>query len=204
MWLTQKYMWQHTGESARGCAHYTSPHMPLHLRTKHDTLFRYSVSYICITFKVWRRTTGRCLSCLTVRRLLEVDVGIAQRAPRDHIPTHADGQHRAGRTEFLIQHSLRDIRVQVAHVERSHRITPLRRCVHVSGSFKPLSSCLSSAEMTVRKECPRTWGTNESLNPLLNFYAILQMNGSNDSYSTGVRSRGTGFRNVWVDRDLVF
>ncbi len=156
--------------------------MPLHLRTKHDTLFRYSVSYL--TFKVWRRTTGRCLSCLTVRRLLEVDVGIAQRAPRDHIPTHADGQHRAGRTEFLIQHSLRDIRVQVAHVKRSHRITPLRRCVHVSGSFKPLSSCLSSAEMTVRKECPRTWGTNESLNPLLNFYAILQMNGSNDSYSS--------------------
>ncbi len=28
----------------------TPPHMPLHLRTKHDTLFRYSVSYL--TFKV--------------------------------------------------------------------------------------------------------------------------------------------------------
>lgn len=146
----------HVTAHRRERAHYTSPPVPLHLHTKHDTLFRYSVSYICITFKVGRRTTVRCLSCLTVRRLLEVDVGIAQRAPRDHIPTHADGQHRAGRTEFLIQHSLRDIRVQVAHIERSHRITPRSCCVHVSGSLKPLSSCLSSAEMTVRKECPRT------------------------------------------------
>lgn len=134
------YVTAHMRESAQGCAHYTSPPVSLHLRTKHDTLFRYSVSYMHLS--AIRRTTGRCLSCLTVPRLLEVDVGIAQRAPRDHIPTHADGQHRAGLTEFLIQHSLRDIRVQVAHIERSHRITPRRRCVHVSGSFKPLSSCL--------------------------------------------------------------
>ncbi len=165
------------------------------------------MTHYSVTLSAIRRTTGRCLSCLTVPRLLEVDVGIAQRAPRDHIPTHADGQHRAGRTEFLIQHSLRDIRVQVAHIERSHRITPRRRCVHVSGSFKPLSSCfVSSAEMTVRKECPRTRGANKSLNPLLNFYATLQMNdvGSNDSYSIWSPLARTGFRNVWVDRDLVF
>ncbi len=33
----------HIRERAR--AHYTSPPVSLHLRTKHDTLFRYSVSY---------------------------------------------------------------------------------------------------------------------------------------------------------------
>lgn len=157
-----EFMWQqHTGTRAH--TRYISPPVFLHLRTKHDTLFLL-LWQLCPSRLKSPRTTGRRLSCLTVRRLLEVDVGIAQRAPRDHIPTHADGQHRAGRTEFLIQHSLRDIRVQVAHIERSHRITPRGRCVHVSVSFKPLSSCvLSSAEMTVRKECPRTRGTNESI-----------------------------------------
>ncbi len=173
MWLTQKYMWQHTGESARGCAHYKSPH------SSHAPTFTHKAWHIipllCQLSKRLKSdagTTGRCLSCLTVRRLLEVDVGIAQRAPRDHIPTHG-GWTAPGRPELNFSYSIAsvDIRVQVAHVKRSHRITPLRRCVHVSGSFKPLSSCLSSAEMTVRKECPRTWGTNESLNPLLNFYA---------------------------------
>jgi len=159
MWVSQKYMWQqHTGDRDSSRAHTTSPPVSLHLRTKHVSLFPL-LWQLCASRLKSARTTGSRLSCLTVRRLLEVDVGIAQRAPRDHIPTHADGQHRAGRTEFLIQHSLRDIRVQVAHIERSHRITPRGRCVHISVSFKPLSSCvLSSAEM--RKECPRTRGTN--------------------------------------------
>ncbi len=85
------YVTAHMRESARGCAH-TSPHCPY--------IYAQSMTHYSVILSVIRRTTGRCLSCLTVPRLLEVDVGIAQRAPRDHIPTHADGQHRAGRTEF--------------------------------------------------------------------------------------------------------
>lgn len=48
--------------------------------------------------------------------------------------------------------------------------------------------------MTVRKECPRTSGTNESLNPLLNFYASPRINdfGSTDSYSIRSPVGGTG------------
>lgn len=54
---------------------------------------------------------------LTVSRLLEVDVGIAQRAPGGHIPTHADGQNSADGGEHLIEHSFGYIGVQIAHIE---------------------------------------------------------------------------------------
>lgn len=68
---------------------------------------------------------------LTVRRLREVHVCVSQGATGDHVPAHPDGEHRAGGAELLVQHSLRDVGVQVANVERSHRVTPRRR-VHIS------------------------------------------------------------------------
>ena len=33
---------------------------------------------------------------LSIWLCLEVDVGVAERVPRDHIPAHTDGQHVAG------------------------------------------------------------------------------------------------------------
>lgn len=48
----------------------------------------------------------RSARALTVRWLLEVDVRVAQRAARNHVAADADGEHRAGRAELLIQHGL--------------------------------------------------------------------------------------------------
>ncbi len=45
-------------------------------------------------------------------------------------------------------------------------------------------------------------GQHESLNPLLTFTLLSKWTAA--MTATAVRSRGTGFRNVWVDRDLVF
>lgn len=73
----------------------------------------------------------RTFDFLTVGRLREVHVSVSQGAPGDHVPAYPNGEHRSGGAEFLVQHSLRDVGVQVANVERSHRITP-RRCVHIS------------------------------------------------------------------------
>lgn len=81
------------------------------------------------------------VSFLTVSRLREVHVSISKGAPGDHVSAYPNGEHRSGWAEFLIQHSLRDIGVQVANVEGSHRITP-RRCVHISGLHK--SKCKAS------------------------------------------------------------
>lgn len=72
---------------------------------------------------------------LTVSRLGEVHISVSQGSSRDHVPAHADGQHRSGRAELLVQHSLRDVRVQVAHVQRSHGITAAGR-VHISDFSK--------------------------------------------------------------------
>lgn len=70
------------------------------------------------------------VSFLTVSGLREVHIGISEGAPGDHVSAYPNGEHRSGRAEFLVQHSLRDVGVQVANVERSHRITPCR-CVHL-------------------------------------------------------------------------
>lgn len=69
---------------------------------------------------------------LTISRLWEVDISVSQGPPGDHVPADPNGEHRSGGAEFLVQHRLRDVGVQVANVERSHRITP-GRCVHISG-----------------------------------------------------------------------
>lgn len=67
----------------------------------------------------------------TVSRLGEVDVRVPEGAPGDHVSADPNGEHRAGWAEFLVQHRLRDVGVQVANVQRSHGIIP-RRCVHIS------------------------------------------------------------------------
>ena len=42
--------------------------------------------------------------CLTIRRFLEVDVGVPEGAARDNITAHANGQDAAGLIEPLEQH----------------------------------------------------------------------------------------------------
>ena len=59
---------------------------------------------------------------LTVRGLLEVDVGVTQRAARGHVAAHADGQDGASGRELLVEHGLGHVRVQIAHVERGERV----------------------------------------------------------------------------------
>lgn len=54
---------------------------------------------------------------LTVSRMLEVDVGIAQGASGSHIPAHTDGHNRADGGEHLIEHSFSHVGVQIAHIE---------------------------------------------------------------------------------------
>lgn len=68
---------------------------------------------------------------LTVSWLREVDIRVSQGSPGDHVSADPDREHRSGWAEFLVQHRLGDVGVQVANVERSHRVTP-RRCVHIS------------------------------------------------------------------------
>lgn len=91
---------------------------------------------------------------LTVRWLLEVDVRVAQRAARNHVSADADGEHRAGRAELLIQHGLRDVRVQVAHVQRSHRVAAPRRvhdpCSAVRGPIRSAASLLNRNKTLTR------------------------------------------------------
>lgn len=73
---------------------------------------------------------------LTVGRLLEVDVGIAQGAAGDHIAADPDGQHRPRRAELFIQHGLGDIRVQVTHVQGGHGVAA-GGSVHLPGPHDP-------------------------------------------------------------------
>lgn len=80
---------------------------------------------------------------LTVGRLGEVHIRVSEGAPGDHVSTYPNGEHRSGGAEFLVQHSLRDIGVQVADVERSHRIAPGRR-VHASDSTETMWTTLPS------------------------------------------------------------
>lgn len=58
----------------------------------------------------------------TISRLLEVYVGIAERPAGDHVSAHPDGQDRSSRAEFLVEHGLGDVRVQVPHIEGGHRV----------------------------------------------------------------------------------
>lgn len=73
---------------------------------------------------------------LTVGRLLEVDVGIAQGAAGDHIAADPDGQHRPRGAELFVQHGLGDVRVQVAHVQGGHGVAA-GRSVHLPAPHHP-------------------------------------------------------------------
>lgn len=98
-----------------------------------DGTIECAAKHVQMKFKHRHQNDWRCtFYFLTVSRLLEVHIGIAQWAPGNHVTTNPNWQDWSGRAEFLIQHSLRDIRVQVADIERSHRITPRGRCVHFS------------------------------------------------------------------------
>lgn len=59
---------------------------------------------------------------LTVGGLLEVDIGVSERAAGDHIPADADGEDGPGGAELLVQHGLGHVGVQVPHVERGHGV----------------------------------------------------------------------------------
>ncbi len=52
----------------------------------------------------------------TVCRLLEVDIGIAQRPARDHVPTHPDGEDGSGRAKLLVEHGFGHVLVQVSNI----------------------------------------------------------------------------------------
>lgn len=59
---------------------------------------------------------------LTISGLLEIDVGVTEGAAGDDVPAHADGHDGSRRRELLIQHGLRDVRMQVAYVQRGQRV----------------------------------------------------------------------------------
>lgn len=66
----------------------------------------------------------------TICRLLEIDVGIAQRSASDHVSAHSDGEDGTGGAELLVEHGLGHVRVQVPHIEGGHRVTG-RAGIHV-------------------------------------------------------------------------
>lgn len=66
----------------------------------------------------------------TIGRLLEVDIGIAEGPSGDHVSAYSDGQDGPGRAEFLVEHGLGNVWVQVSHIEGSHRVAR-RAGIHV-------------------------------------------------------------------------
>lgn len=78
------------------------------------------------------------INWLTVGRLLEVHVGIAEGPAGDHVSAHSDRQDGPGRAEFLVEHGLGYVLVQVSHVKGSHRVA-WRAWVH-GGRRVPLSN----------------------------------------------------------------
>ena len=66
----------------------------------------------------------------TVSRLLEVDIGIAEGSAGDHVSADSDGEDGPGRAEFLVEHGLGNVWMQVPHIEGSHRVAR-RAGIHV-------------------------------------------------------------------------
>jgi hypothetical protein len=54
---------------------------------------------------------------LTIGRLLEVDVGVAQRAARDDITADADREDWADSGELLKEHRFGDVRMQIPDIK---------------------------------------------------------------------------------------
>lgn len=59
----------------------------------------------------------------TVRWLLEVNIGVSKGTPGDHVPTDPDREDRSGWAEFLVQHGLGHILMQVPDVQGGHGVT---------------------------------------------------------------------------------
>lgn len=59
----------------------------------------------------------------TVRRLLEVHIGVSKGASCDHVSANPNREDSSGRAEFLVQHGLGHILMQVPDVQGGHRIT---------------------------------------------------------------------------------
>lgn len=60
---------------------------------------------------------------LTIRRLLEVYIGVSQGTPGDHVPTDPDREDCSGWAEFLVQHGLGHILMQISDVQGGHGVT---------------------------------------------------------------------------------
>lgn len=59
----------------------------------------------------------------TVGGLLEVDVGVSEGPAGDHVPADPDRQDGSGWAEFLVQHGLCHIWMEVPDVEGGHGVT---------------------------------------------------------------------------------
>lgn len=88
---------------------------------------------------------------LTVSGLREVHISVSEGSAGDHVSADPDGEHRSGWAELLIEHRLRDVGVQVANVERSHRITP-GRCVHILDFTLGMNARFSPQKTPEKKE----------------------------------------------------
>ncbi len=77
----------------------------------------------------------------TIGGLLEVDIGIAEGPAGDHVSAYSDGQDGPSRAEFLVEHGLGNVWMQVSHIEGSHWVAR-RAGIHVrrrvfSGNDRP-------------------------------------------------------------------
>ena len=76
----------------------------------------------------------------TIGWLLEVDIGIPEGAPRDHVPAYPDREDWSCRGKLLEEGGLGDIRVEVPHVKGGHRVVGTAwTWIHL-GSFLLLNS----------------------------------------------------------------
>lgn len=66
----------------------------------------------------------------TISRLLEVDIGIAEGSAGDHVSAHSDGENGPSRAEFLVEHGLGNVWMQVSHIEGGHWVAGRAR-IHV-------------------------------------------------------------------------
>lgn len=133
---------------------------------------------------------------LTVGRLLEVDVGVAQRAAGGHVAAHADGQDGAGGRELLVQHGLGHVGVQVAHVERGERVA---RAAGVHGVHRGAAAGLSSRAqpLPLARAAPRpaprpTWDPSALQEPQLGPLGPRLRRRGVPSTRPGVGLRGRG------------
>lgn len=61
-------------------------------------------------------------SILTIGRLLEINVGVAQGAPRDHVSAYPYRQYGPRSRKLLKQHRLGDVGMQISNIKGRHRV----------------------------------------------------------------------------------